>query len=243
MLRPIAAPLVVLAATSLALAACGPLQPPAWPARPPSAQGYPPPGSPTVPPAPTPTPAADADGYLPPPGSPPSQQIRLAESAFAGILESLQAAIDAGDGDWFGAHVGARKGLSVYGIEQFEGEGGTVVDAAGAAELAAAFFAAGARPRVQAYIEEPRPTSICLYVLTHRWQGDVSYPGVVDLGDGAPIGPQPPSTVPLDAAALHLCPDRDETWTLDAWVHGGYFALIARLSDGLPDASLIFVRP
>lgn len=231
-------------ATALAVAACRlPLAPSSTTARL-SAQAYPPPGAPTATPAPSPTPTADADGLLPPPAQPPSQPVGLGDGPYADIVVPLQSALAAGDDGWFGAHVGARRGLRLFDIDQLESEGGASVDAAGTASLAEAFFAAGARPRVQGYFEEARPTTRCLYVLTHPWRGEVDYPGyAADHGIAERAGPALPPTVPLDAAALHLCRDQLGAWTMDAWIHGGHYRIIERLAGHAPPWPLFVIRP
>lgn len=249
MVRPPTARSVAVAAALLATAACQLPLPPALSTTPLTAQGYPAPSDPAATPAPTAaptsTPSADADGFLPPPAQPPSQSIRLADSPHADILIPLQAALDTGDASWFEAHVdAANAGMKLFDIGQLDSEGGTTVDGAGASALAAAFFAAGARPRVQAYFEEQRATTVCLYALTHRWQGTVGYPGYAeDHAITARTSPELPPTVPLDAAALHVCRDGLGAWTLDAWIHGGYYGIIGRLSGYAPPWPLVVIRP
>lgn len=243
MFRMITASFIVLAAGALSAAACRPLLPPAVSWQPRTAQGYPPPTPPTPPPGATASPGPDPDGYLPPPAEPDGQIVRLADSPYADVLVGLQAALDGGHGAWFAERVGERLGLGMFDIGQLDSEGRTVLDAAEAGAVAAAFFAAGARPRIQAYFVDERWTITCLDALTHRWQGDVPYPGVDDLGGGEPIGPQPPASVPLDAAALRLCRDQLGRWTLDEWVHGGYYGMIAQIHALHGDRPLFIVRP
>lgn len=243
MVRTFAAPLIALAAASLVAAACRPL-PISSPTRPTTGQGYPPPGTPTPPPDPTATPTADTDGYLPPPLFPPSEPVRLLDGPFADLLVPLQAALDAGDGTWFGARVDDGRPLDLFDVREMDGEGGTALDSAGTAALAAAFGAAGSRPKVQAYFVEPRETITCLYVLTHRWQGDVAFPGYSPDQDATPrIGPPLPPTVPLDGAAFHVCRGRPAEWLLDDWITGGYYDLVAHLGGLDGGGTLFVVRP
>lgn len=235
---------VAALATAFAVAACRAPLPPSSTTSRLSALSYPPPGASTATPAPSPTPTADADGLLPPPAQPPSQPVRLADGPNAEVVVPLQAALAAGDDSWFRAHVGARSGLRLFGIDQLDSEGGASVDAAGTAALAAAFFAAGARPRVQAYFEEARPTTRCLYVLTHPWRGEVVYPGYAeDHAIAERTGPALPPTVPQDTAALHLCRDQLGVWTMDEWIHGGHYRIIEGLAGSAPPWPLFVVRP
>lgn len=242
MVRQIVAPLIVVAAASVLAAACQPM-PPALSLRPPSAQGYPQPGTSTPPPGATATPTADADGFLPPPDEPSGQLVRLADSPYADVLVGLQEAIDGGDSAWFGARAPDGRRVHVFGIGQMDSEGGTSANGEAIGALADAFFQAGARPRIQAYFESVGETTVCLYVLTHAWQGAVPYPGVDDIGSAEPVGGQPPATVPLDGAALHICRDQLGEWLLRDWIHGGYHETIERFGAFAPPWPLYVVRP
>ncbi|MFN8424344.1 MAG: hypothetical protein U0470_13555 [Anaerolineae bacterium] len=124
----------------------------------------------------------------------------------------------AGDG-WFGAHVGARRGLRLFDIDQLESEGGASVDAAGTTSLAEAFLRGRRAARGRGHFEEAGPA---LPVRAHpslAGRGGLPGPRRGPRHRQYLRGPRalpPMKQLPLDAAALHLCRDQLGAWTLDA---------------------------
>lgn len=199
-----------------------------------AAQAYPPPGTPA---APTATPAADPDGYLPPPGNIASQIVSLVGSPYSDVLVPLQAALTSGDAAGPASMVTERFGNALFDIANLDSEGGAQLDADGTEAVLADFLRQGSRPVIQGYFAGGDGLVPCLTVLTHRYTGAVPYPG--EDGDyGAPR----PMFIPADAAAFKLCRAGSGQWFWENWVHGGYYEIVDAYV-GARDMDYFVVRP
>ncbi len=206
----------------------------------PAEQGYPPPATETPTPRP-PTATPDAEGYLPPPAGLPWQQVGLSDGPHADLLMQVQTALDAGDADTPSSWVADdRAGLGLTPLNTMETEGGLGLYSDGVRDLLAAYYTAGASPRVQGYFER----GPCLDVLLHRLPAPMPHPATPPAS-GDPHGAPAPDVIEAEAAALHICELPGAALFWDRWVYGDYEALLDRFNGYEPDPGLTYfmIRP
>lgn len=186
--------------------------------------GYP--GPPSATPAPSATPGADAQGYLPPPTGGPTQTLLLGDSPYADLLLPLQDALLAGDSSPAASLVTERFGLTLFDIRYLDGEGGSALDGDRAAALLQDAFDAGASPRLQGYFEVGDAVVPCLELLVWSLGDALPHPAA-----GTPVsyGPRPASPLRGDAAAWRACRAQDGVWIWQRWGHGGYHEIVETL--------------
>jgi hypothetical protein len=186
------------------------------------------------------TPTPDGAGYLPVPGGITVTQTTITGSLYAGLLGTVQDALDQEDEIALADMVYGRYMLEL-GYSDFEGEPvGTMLDSSGAEDYVDQFFDEGTSAIVQGYFAESSTSVPCVEMLIHPFAGSVTYPTPAD----GTIGQAAPTNFPLNAAVWKFCKTQSGVWIWKNWKYGEYYPTVYFMNERqkVPNAHYV-IRP
>lgn len=199
---------------------------------------------------PSPTPPADADGFLPPPIALPHIRAPLERAPGADLLLDLDRKLAARDAAGLAARAGSeRRPLLLLPWRQWDTEGVAALDPRMAETLLAGLLSEPAGvPRMQGLFHLPSSSGDggCVEVLLHRFGGSMAWPGSATAPPPATedVGGLDASGPVQEAGSWRFCRGLQEPdWTWESWRSGPYHGLLDGVAERYPGVLYWLLRP